>query len=522
MRVTSRAIRLTPLTASLLVMLAGLLVLPGASGASAGATTRVLRDHGTTHPLPVLQRFVDSFVTRSGTQLRASRRPFRFGGANIEWLGLIGYGPFDPGGPRFPSNYEIDDAMATAREMGVRVVRSQTMGDSVGCDLCLEPILGQFNQDAFERIDYALQSARAHGVKVIPTIVGDDARAGGTGCVYLRWRDISVPNCSLIDMPPFWTDQTVIADVQQHITALLQHVNVYTHVAYRDDPTILGWDLLNGGGSPIPWTRQIVGHIRSLDTKHLILSGPANAGIRGVDVCVSFVYPHWFQPLRSLQAGIARCKRAGKPFMAYEYGWDRTNYPSVSGLRSFLRSIEDSPEMAGDAFWALQSHSDGHGWMSIPANTSDPTTAVHLESGQWWALYYPGIQTMASTAGDMAARAQAIRSHNYSMAGLRVPRHSTPRAPTMTSAVYGPTSFTGRVGVKVYWQGSAGAENYSVQRAGVASGPWKTICARCVTDLDDGYVDLGSAARGRWYRVVPFNLDGRAGPASRPMRSSSG
>src|SRR5256885_13453779 len=86
-----------------------------------------------------------SFVTRSGTQLRLAGRPFRFGGANIEWLGLAGYGPFDPAGPDSPSHFEIDDALATAREMGARVVRSQTMGDSVGCGPCIEPALGQVN-----------------------------------------------------------------------------------------------------------------------------------------------------------------------------------------------------------------------------------------------------------------------------------------------------------------------------------------------------------------------------------------
>ncbi|MGH3064727.1 MAG: hypothetical protein ACRDOF_00300, partial [Gaiellaceae bacterium] len=507
MRVTACSFGCHSITASLLVALSLLTVMPGSTGTSASAAV------GRLHEPAGLEQFADSFVTRSGTRLVVAGRPFRFGGANIEWLGLAGYGPFDPTGPHFPSNYEIDDAMATAREMGVKVVRSQTMGDSVGCDLCVEPTLGRFNQAAFERIDYALRSARAHGIKVIPTIVGDDARAGGTGCVYLRWRSISVPNCSLIDMPPFWTDQTVIGDVKEHVKALLEHVNVYTRVAYKDDPTILGWDLLNGGGSPVPWTRRIASYIRSLDSRHLILSGPENAGIGGVDVCVSFVYPHWYQPLASLKRGIAKCKRAGKPFVAYEYGWDKTNYSTLSRFRGFLDSLENAPEIAGDAFWALQAHNDGHGWMPIPADTSDPTTARSLESGQWWALYYTGIQTMVNTAADMAARAQLIRSHNYRMGGLRVPAHAIPPPPGITSVVFGPTSFTGRIGARVYWQGSAGAKNYSVQRAAAAGGPWTTICARCVTDVDDGFADVSSGAQGSWYRVVPYNLDGRAGPA---------
>src|SRR5690349_5527117 len=129
-----------------------------------------------------------AFVTRVRQRLVLAGRPFRFGGANVEWLGLIGYGPADPLGPRYPSHFEIDDALATVQELGGRVVRSQTMGDSVGCELCIEPALGRFNDDAFEPLDYALASAASRGLKIIATIVGDDARGGGSGCVYLRWR----------------------------------------------------------------------------------------------------------------------------------------------------------------------------------------------------------------------------------------------------------------------------------------------------------------------------------------------
>jgi mannan endo-1,4-beta-mannosidase len=74
----------------------------------------------------------------------------------------------------------------------------------------------------------------------------------------------------------------------------------------------------------------------------------------------------------------------------------------------------------------------------------------------------------------------------------------------------------------VYWQGSAGAEAYSVERAAAAGGPWVTICERCVSDLDDGYADVRAAARAAWYRVIPYNLDGKRGPASTPRQASAG
>jgi mannan endo-1,4-beta-mannosidase len=439
------------------------------------------------------------FVTRSGSHLQLGGQPFRFGGANVEWLGLAGYGPADPRGPRYPSHYEIDDALATAQEMGARVVRAQTLADSVGCALCIEPALGQFNEAAFEPIDYALASARRRGLRLIATIVGDDAQAGGSGCVYLRWRGIDVPGCSLVNMEPFWTDPVVRGDVEQHLDAVLNHVNRYTHVAYKNDPTILGWDLLNGGGSPRAWTRAVVAHLRTIDRRHLVFSSAWNARIPGVDVCVAFVYPHWQQPLSSRRDELKACKAARKPFVAYEYGWDRTNFRTRRAFSRFLATLQKNPLVAGDAFWALQAHAQGHGWMPIPADTR--VNPARVESGQWWALYYTGLRTLVNTAADMAARAQLIRAHNYAMWGRRVPPHALPSRPTITSATD-----------RLYWQGSAGAATYSIQRATSTGGPWRTVCNRCVTDASNGF----PLTRSGWYRVIPYNLDGKPGPPSRP------
>jgi mannan endo-1,4-beta-mannosidase len=446
------------------------------------------------------------FVQQSGTQLTLAGTPFRFGGANIEWLGLSGYGPADPAGPRYPTRYEVADALDTAQELGATVVRSQTLADSVGCTQCLEPEPGSFNETAFEHVDYVLAAARARGIRLIPTLVGDDARDGGGGCVYLAWRNVEAPGCSLSNMPSFYTDEGVIAEVEAHIAAVLNHVNVYTHIAYKDDPTILGWDLLNGGNTPTAWTQTIADYVRSIDSHHLILSGAANAGLANVDACVSFLYPHWSLTLADVEPQIEACRRARKPFVVYEYGWDRTNFTTLTRLRTFLAGLTRDREVAGDAFWALEAHADGHGWRPIPADVTDPAAAATVESGEWWALYYPGRRTLVTTAPDMAARAEAIRRHDYAMAGLPLPPHALPPAPAITSVAGG----------RLYWRGSAGAAAYSIERAPLARGPWTTVCSRCVTDDSNGY----AAAKG-WYRVVPYNVDGRQGAASSPRRAGS-
>jgi hypothetical protein len=99
-----------------------------------------------------------------------------------------------------------------------------------------------------------------------------------------------------------------------------------------------------------------------------------------------------------------------------------------------------------------------------------------------------------------------IRAHDYAMAGKRVPPHARPPRPTITA-----------VAPRIYWQGSAGAARYSIQGGRGARGPWRTLCDRCVSDSSNGWVDRGGARR-HWYRVIPYNLDGRAGRPSAPRR----
>ena len=62
---------------------------------------------------------------------------------------------------------------------------------------------------------------------------------------------------------------------------LLTHVNQYTGVAYKDDPTIMAWEtgnelggwMLNGGAPPAAWTLEIAAYIKSLAPNQLVSDG---------------------------------------------------------------------------------------------------------------------------------------------------------------------------------------------------------------------------------------------------------
>jgi mannan endo-1,4-beta-mannosidase len=64
-------------------------------------------------------------------------------------------------------------------------------------------------------------------------------------------------------------------------TALLTRVNTITGVAYRDDPTIFAWELINEPRVPQDWSGDVLqnwivdlaAHIKSIDPAHMLTTG---------------------------------------------------------------------------------------------------------------------------------------------------------------------------------------------------------------------------------------------------------
>lgn len=327
------------------------------------------------------------FVERAGSKLTLDGKPFRFGGPNVEWLGLEGYGPHDPMGPRYPNRFEVDDVFATAAEMGARAVRSQTMGDTVGCPLCVEPEEGRFNDAGFESTDYALATAHKYGMRVIVTLIGDCATCtlGGIG-QYLAWEKKSDP-------ADFFTDPALIAAFEKHIDAVLNHKNAITGVRYKDDPTILAWENCNmcglvsmffggknGPAAVAEWVETVGKHVKSVDPHHLYLdtSGvfrgfPAVLDNPSTDAVAFEYYPHWdalfgsgsHTTAATFTRDAATVTGHGKVYIVNEFGWDRTDWTTPGDLQQVLDTLARDPNVSGDLFWALQAHLANFGFQPI-------------------------------------------------------------------------------------------------------------------------------------------------------------
>ncbi len=422
------------------------------------------------------------FVTRSGSQLVLNGQPFRFAGANIHWLGL-------DDSTNYPSQFRVNDAFDAAQEMGLTVVRSHTLGASTGCSNCIEPSLGVFNQTALAHVDYAIKAARDHGIRLIIPLTDNWHFSEGGKHNFTDWRHISDEN-------QFYFNSQVISDFEAHIRALLNHVNTYTGVVYKNDPTIMAWETGNELYPPFSWTQTISAYIKSIDSNHLILDGhygvdPNAASLTNVDIVSAHYYP---KSISKLISDTNAAKKAGKAFIVGEFDWNDAN--GGDALSSFLSTIESNAAIAGDAFWELWSHADEYGYFSGEIQ---------------YMLHYPG------DSPAMRRSVQQLRVHAYRMRHVPTPADSTPGVPSINVVIRGDPNDV------LVWRGTALAASYTIERStSGASGPWTVICDKCATDMSTPWTDTATPAGALWYRVIAYNVAGVAGRPSSPYQAGSG
>ena len=113
-------------------------------------------------------------VTRDGSRLLVDGKEWKAVGPNIYWLGLDenvvppAGEPFDPSTrASYPTKGRITDAMATVKALGGTIVRSHTLGVSVGNPLSVMPEPGVVNEDAFDAIDWAVYQAGRYGIRLM-------------------------------------------------------------------------------------------------------------------------------------------------------------------------------------------------------------------------------------------------------------------------------------------------------------------------------------------------------------------
>jgi len=191
--------------------------------------------------------------------------------------------------------------------------------------------------------------------------------------------------------------------------------------------------------------------------------------------------------------------------MMSEFGWDQHELGNARRSDTFLRDIEHDRTWRRFVLGSGEPN-DVHGWQPLPPTSaashtpmtrsrapstpSDGAAVAPRTKTELVGLYYTGISTLSHDAADMARAWQLLRAHGYRWAAF------PPFQRTTFHRAHGE-----HVWIAALLARLAGAPRYTIQRAAAASGPWTTVCDRCVTDAGRR---LGSpnASDSVWYQVI--------------------
>jgi mannan endo-1,4-beta-mannosidase len=315
-------------------------------------------------------------LTRRGSDLlvRGVRR--RLSGANAYWLGLNDNLRDASGAPTFPNHADIETAMYGMRCMGTSLVRAHSVGISAGTPKSYETAPGVFSDANLDSADWAVYQAKRKSILLMVPVTDQwNYYHGGKG-VFVHWayqqnssglQDVPAPahlfdangaeKGSGIEDQFFSTSAgglRIRALFKDYLSHWLNHVNPYTGLAYKDDPTIAIIETGNEIYSATPeWTEDIAAFIKSIAPNKLVADGSAATGLAvaygpglnapHVDILGGHYYAadaNWQPaPIMTLAAqldrDVASAQAAGKAFILGEYPWTRADigswYSKVEG-----------------------------------------------------------------------------------------------------------------------------------------------------------------------------------------------
>jgi hypothetical protein len=456
------------------------------------------------------------FVKHTDTGLTLLGTPWRFGGADIVWLGLRRDGSAPA---RRPTPYEVKDALLTVQAMGGAVVRSATLAGTAGCALCLEPSAGQFGTDAFAALDLALKTASNLGIKLILPLAGSADCASDPAsavCAYAGWRGGG-------DAQRFFSDPAIRAAFVARVKTILDHVNALTGVAYHDDPTILAWENCDACGARFDagvvagWVEAVGQAIKAEDHFHLYENGAfagrilpraphpvaaADFATPSVDIVGDRGLPPGdaFAIRTTLAEATSVVTGAGRAYVLDSFDWGPGSWKTQDSLQAFLDALSKRNALAGALAGGLQGHADTGGYLP-------PSPAM---AGGAMPFYFPGLSIPGIGRDDMEQRGRALRRFDYAMSDVwQAPAYLLTPPPEVIAAVGG----------RVSWRGAAGALDYTIERSSDPRLPqsWQTVCDECATDAGGPWQDPSPSKEPSWYRIMPFNINGHKAEPSEPL-----
>ncbi|XP_038703310.1 mannan endo-1,4-beta-mannosidase 7-like [Tripterygium wilfordii] len=210
----------------------------------------------------------DGFVRTQGVQFVLNGSPFYANGFNAYWLMYFAADP--------SLRTKVTSVFQEARDYGLTIARAWAFGD--GGDQPLQYSPGSYNEQMFQGLDFAISEANRHGIKLVLSLVNNYDQYGGKK-QYVNWARNQGQSISSDD--EFFSNSVVKDYYKNHIKTVLMRRNSVSGVAYKDDPTIMAWELINeprcnsdlSGKSIQAWITDMASYLKSVDGNHLLEVG---------------------------------------------------------------------------------------------------------------------------------------------------------------------------------------------------------------------------------------------------------
>jgi mannan endo-1,4-beta-mannosidase len=225
------------------------------------------------------------FVTANGDKLQLDGKPYEFAGANNYYLG-------------YKSTAMTDAVLDDANKAGFDVIRTwgfQDYQNPDGSGSVQQGFEGVWYQawdasagkpvvntgvNGLQKLDYVIAQASARGIRLIIPFTNNWNNFGGMD-QYVRWAGDD-------EHADFYTDPVINGWYKNWISTLLNRTNSISGVKYKNDPTIMAWELANeprctsAGAYPdgtcnttiiTNWARTMSDYVKTIDKKHLLSAG---------------------------------------------------------------------------------------------------------------------------------------------------------------------------------------------------------------------------------------------------------
>lgn len=208
------------------------------------------------------------FIRTSGLHFVLNGSPFFANGFNAYWLTCVASDP--------SQRYKISNAFMEASSRGLSVARTWAFNDGGSTALQYSP--GSYNEQMFKGLDFVVSEAGKYNIRLILSLVNNYDSFGGKK-QYVQWARDQGQNIGSDD--EFFTNLVVKGFYKNHVQTVLTRVNTITGVAYKNDPTIFAWELMNeprcqsdpSGSTIQAWITEMAAFLKSIDSNHLLEAG---------------------------------------------------------------------------------------------------------------------------------------------------------------------------------------------------------------------------------------------------------